>query len=174
MRRLDDGAAVLDLQGLAVDLDFDRIVTSKEDFDPDRQVVRSTQTVTEQNEASESAAQVTVQNNLPDSGQDAGGPRTTNRGNRTEETTNFEIAKTVTQHVREQGVIRRMTVAVLVDGKDVTSLDPRRIVRLGDQPRGGPCDRRPQASCPSRQTRRGQCRDALSSREWRPQPTRPA
>jgi len=35
---------------------------------------------------------------------------------RTEETTNFEIAKTITQHVREQGVIRRMTVAVLVDG----------------------------------------------------------
>jgi flagellar M-ring protein FliF len=101
---------------VAVDLDFDRIVTNKEDFDPDRQVVRSTQTVTEQNEASESAAQVTVQNNLPDSGQDAGGPRTTNRGNRTEETTNFEIAKTITQHVREQGVIRRMTVAVLVDG----------------------------------------------------------
>jgi flagellar M-ring protein FliF len=101
---------------VSIDLDFDRIVTNKESFDPDGQVVRSTQTVSENNEASEQAAQVTVQNNLPDSGQDSGGPRTTNRGTRTEETTNFEITKTVTQHVREQGVIRRLTAAVLVDG----------------------------------------------------------
>ncbi|MBL8655258.1 MAG: flagellar M-ring protein FliF, partial [Alphaproteobacteria bacterium] len=101
---------------VSIDLDFDRIVTNKESFDPDGQVVRSTQTVSENNEASEQAAQVTVQNNLPDSGQDSGGPRTTNRGTRTEETTNFEITKTTTQHVREQGVIRRLTAAVLVDG----------------------------------------------------------
>jgi flagellar M-ring protein FliF len=101
---------------VSIDLDFDRIVTNKESFDPDGQVVRSTQTVSENNEASEQAAQVTVQNNLPDSGQESGGPRTTNRGTRTEETTNFEITKTVTQHVREQGVIRRLSAAVLVDG----------------------------------------------------------
>jgi flagellar M-ring protein FliF len=101
---------------VAIDLDFDRIVTNKESFDPDGQVVRSTQTVNENNEASEQAQQVTVQNNLPDSGQDSGGPRTTNRGTRTEETTNFEITKTVTQHIREQGVVRRLTAAVLIDG----------------------------------------------------------
>ena len=74
---------------VSIDLDFDRIVTNKESFDPDGQVVRSTQTVSENNEASEQAAQVTVQNNLPDSGQDSGGPRTTNRGTRTEETDEF-------------------------------------------------------------------------------------
>jgi flagellar M-ring protein FliF len=101
---------------VSVDLDFDRIVTNQESFDPDGQVVRSTQTVTETNESAEAAAQVTVQNNLPDAGQDSGGPRTTNRGNRSEETTNFEISKTIRQHTRESGVIRRLSVAVLVDG----------------------------------------------------------
>ena len=107
---------------VAVDLDFDRIVTNQESFDPDGQVVRSTQTVTESNEASEAATQVTVQNNLPDAGQDTGGPKTTSRGNRSEETTNFEISKTVRQHTRESGVIRRLSVAVLVDGS-VTGAD---------------------------------------------------
>ncbi|MBI3505789.1 MAG: flagellar M-ring protein FliF [Proteobacteria bacterium] len=101
---------------VAVDLDFDRIVTNQELFDPDGQVVRSTQTVTETNEAAEAAAQVTVQNNLPDANQDSGGAKTTNRGNRSEETTNFEISKTTRQHVRESGVVRKLSVAVVVDG----------------------------------------------------------
>jgi flagellar M-ring protein FliF len=101
---------------VAIDLDFDRVTTNQEVFDPDGQVVRSTQTVTETNESAEAAAQVTVQNNLPDAGADTGGPKTTNRGNRSEETTNFEISKTIRQHVRESGVIRRLSVAVVVDG----------------------------------------------------------
>ncbi len=101
---------------VAVDLDFDRIVTNQESFDPDGQVVRSTQTVTETNEASENAAQVSVQNNLPDAAQDSGGAKTTNRGNRQEETTNYEITKTVRQHIRESGIVRKLSVAVVVDG----------------------------------------------------------
>jgi len=101
---------------VAVDLDFDRVVTNQELFDPDGSVVRSTQTVTETNEAQEAGAQVSVQNNLPDAGSDGGAARTTNRGNRSEETTNFEISKTVRQHVRESGVVRKLSVAVVVDG----------------------------------------------------------
>ena len=101
---------------VAVDLDFDRIVTNQELYDPDGQVVRSTQTVTETNEASEAAAQVTVQNNLPDANADSSAPKTTNRGNRSEETTNFEISKTIRQHTRESGVVRKLSVAVVVDG----------------------------------------------------------
>jgi len=101
---------------VAVDLDFDRIVTNQELYDPDGQVVRSTQTVTETNEASENAAQVTVQNNLPDANTDSSAPKTTNRGNRSEETTNFEISKTIRQHTRESGVVRKLSVAVVVDG----------------------------------------------------------
>lgn len=101
---------------VAVDLDFDRIVTNQESFDPDGRVVRSTQTVTETNESAENAAQVSVQNNLPDANQDSGGAKTTNRGNRQEETTNYEITKTVRQHIRESGIIRKLSVAVVVDG----------------------------------------------------------
>ena len=35
---------------------------------------------------------------------------------RTEETTNYEVSKKVVNHVREAGVVRRLSVAVLVDG----------------------------------------------------------
>lgn len=106
---------------VSADLDFDRIVTNSETFDPDSQVVRSTQTVEEENETNERDAldSVTVANNLPTAQDDAfgaDGPSSSSRGNRSEETVNYEISKTVRNHVRESGQVRRLSVAVLVDG----------------------------------------------------------
>ena len=43
-------------------------------------------------------------------------PASTTRETRTEETTNFDISKKVVSHQRESGVVKRLTVAVLVDG----------------------------------------------------------
>lgn len=50
--------------------------------------------------------------------------------NRTEETVNYEISKKVVNHVREVGIIKRLSVAVLVDGAGggdgaATSYQPR-------------------------------------------------
>src|SRR3546814_15571633 len=42
------------------------------------------------------------------------------RSVREEETVNYEISKTVKTHVRESGTVRRVTAAILVDGKMVT------------------------------------------------------
>src|SRR5262249_16383671 len=69
-----------------VDMDFDRIVTNTETFDPDGQVVRSTQTTNETQDATEAtSAAVSVAGNLPDADQAAAG-RNANRQNKTEET----------------------------------------------------------------------------------------
>ena len=99
------------------DIDFDRIVTKQEIYDPEGQVVRSTQTISE-NSQEEGATNdaVTVEQNLPDAqgGGSGGGP--TSASNRTEEATNFEISKTVRNHIREAGKVNRLSVAVLVDG----------------------------------------------------------
>jgi flagellar M-ring protein FliF len=113
---------------VTADLDFDRVVTNTESFDPEGQVIRSTQTVSEANDSSESASNqgVTVANNLPDADQSAGGGRNTQRGTRTEETVNYEVTKTVRSHVREAGVIRRLSVAVIVDGTTTTGQDGQR------------------------------------------------
>jgi len=107
---------------ISAELDFDRVTTNSEIYDPEGQVVRSTQTVDEKSDASDRdpMESVTVQNNVPggsnSEAKGGAGPITSNRTNRNEETVNYEISKTVKSHVREAGQIRRLSVAVLVDG----------------------------------------------------------
>ena len=103
-----------------VEMDFDRISTQEETYDPDGQVVRSTQTVeqTASNKEAEGESPVSVGTNLPDPNIQSGDTASaTSNEARTEETVNFEISKTVKNHVRESGAIKRISVAVLVDGK---------------------------------------------------------
>ena len=97
----------------SVDLDFDRVQTVEERFDPENQVPRSTQSTTETNRTTE-PGNVSVQNQLPGADPAAGGPRSDQA--RQEETTNFEIGRLTRNVLREQPAIRRVSVAVLVDG----------------------------------------------------------
>lgn len=99
---------------ISVDMDFDRVTTNQELFNPDQQVVRSTQTITENNQSQEGQQNVTVANNLPEA-QGQGGTQATSTANRTEELVNYEISKTVRTQVREAGVVRRVSAAVLVN-----------------------------------------------------------
>jgi flagellar M-ring protein FliF len=104
---------------VSAEMDFDRINTSEELFDPDSQVVRSTQSIEESSNSRDAAADptVSVAANLPDPtpAAEPGRSSATNE-NRTEETVNYEISKKVVNHVREIGSIKRLSVAVLVDG----------------------------------------------------------
>ncbi len=104
---------------VSTEMDFDRVNTSEELFDPESQVVRSTQTIEESGSSKDADADppVTVASNLPDPGMASGPGRSSSSAeNRTEETVNYEISKKVVNHVREIGVIKRLSVAVLVDG----------------------------------------------------------
>lgn len=107
------------------DLNFDRIVTNTESYDPDGQVVRSTQTVTENSDSAEANQNnaVTVANNLPGADQNAGNNQNTSRSTRNEETVNYEITKTTRSHVQEIGGVKRLSVAVIVDGTTKTNPD---------------------------------------------------
>ena len=102
------------------EIDFNRTVSNSEKYDPEGQVARSVQTVKEDENANEKNADntVSVQNNLPPAQAAANGGSTTNASNRkrTEETTNFEISKQTTNSVKEAGIVKRLTVAILVDG----------------------------------------------------------
>ncbi len=111
---------------VSADLDFDRITTQSEIFDPESQVVRSTQTVAESNESADRdpLAPVTVDQNLPTAqASSSASPLSSNKSNRNEETINYEITKTTKSHVRESGQVRRLSVAVLVDGTYQLSKD---------------------------------------------------
>lgn len=109
------------------DLDFDRITTNSETFNPDEQVVRSTQTVEEKSESSDSqpADQVTVANNLPNPNPNgnAAGATSASSSQRTEETVNYEISKQTQVQIRETGQVKRLSVAVLVDGTYAAAAD---------------------------------------------------
>jgi flagellar M-ring protein FliF len=62
-----------------------------------------------------------VQNNLPNA--DAGAPGAGSQEQRQEETTNYEISRTVRTLVREQPQMRRLNLAVLVDGVNERGAD---------------------------------------------------
>jgi flagellar M-ring protein FliF len=105
------------------ELDFDQITTTEETYDPDGQVVRSTQTVEEnkQNAEQDKNDSVSVGNNLPNTAaQTPAVGRTSNENSkRTEETVNYEVSHKVRNQTQAGGRVRRLSVAVLVDGKMV-------------------------------------------------------
>ncbi len=87
---------------------------------------RSTQTIEQTASAkdAEGTPPVSVGTNLPDANLQGGDTaNSTSSETRTEETVNFEISKKVISHVREMGITKRLSVAVLIDGKRVESDD---------------------------------------------------
>ena len=120
---------------VTAEMNFDRISMNEELYDPEGQVVRSTQ-VTEESGLERDAPpeDVSVGNNLPGVGGDLlGGNQPSSENNRLEELTNFEISKTVRSTVREVGEVRKLSVAVLVDGRYVTGEDGEKIYEARPQ-----------------------------------------
>lgn len=103
---------------VTADIDFDSSSTTEEIFDPERQVVRSTQLVDEASELDERQPddRVTVADNLPGGGADAGAASSREQRTRNEETINYEISRIVRNHTSRGGRLRRLSVAVQVDG----------------------------------------------------------
>jgi flagellar M-ring protein FliF len=111
---------------VTAEMDFDRVTENSETYDPDGQVVRSTQTIEEKSGSSDAQGlqPVTAGGNLPDATlPGAEGAASSSNAQRNEETVNFEISKTIKTHVRESGVVRKLSVAVLINGKTTTSAE---------------------------------------------------
>lgn len=102
---------------VTADLDTSREVVIQESFDPGQQVPRSVVSVTDQSQTSDGAnGTVDVANNLPgiENGSGAGGRSESSTSSRDE--TSFEIGSTRSEMIREPGAIKRLTVAVVVNG----------------------------------------------------------
>ncbi len=114
---------------VSADMDYDHITENIESYDPDGQVVRSTQTIEErlQSQEAENNQAVSVATNLPDAGAGGEGASATTTETRTDETVNYEITKKITNHVREGGVLKRLSVAVLIAGTNLTGDDGKRV-----------------------------------------------
>ncbi|MCX8505585.1 MAG: flagellar basal-body MS-ring/collar protein FliF [Alphaproteobacteria bacterium] len=108
-------------------IDYNRVTENQELYNPDQQVVRSSQTVTDNSEQNDGTGDqaVTIASNLPETQNQttgvAGGA--SSRSNHNEETTNYEISKIVRSQVREPGAISKLGIAVLVDGSYTPNAD---------------------------------------------------
>ncbi len=106
----------------AVEMNYDQVHETQEKFDPDGKVERSTQNNTSTNKTTETTpGNVSVANNLPNA--DAGANPAGSQEQRSEETTNFEIGKTTRTVVRDQPLVSRVSLAVMVDQVQVKGAD---------------------------------------------------
>ncbi|AVQ04515.1 flagellar M-ring protein FliF [Caulobacter segnis] len=102
---------------VTAELDLNRVTTQEERFDPDGQVVRSESTneSNSQENKNEDNSGATATANVP--GQGAGGfQQLGSRAGANESVTNYEISKSVKTTVQEPGTIKKVAVAVAIDG----------------------------------------------------------
>lgn len=104
---------------VAADMNFERLITNSEKYDPEGQVARSVQNSTQSEKSQEKSGSggVSVANNLPAAAA-AGGDQSGNNRNieQSGETTNYEISKTTQSSTKEGGTINKISVAALIDG----------------------------------------------------------
>ncbi|WP_092036621.1 flagellar basal-body MS-ring/collar protein FliF [Methylobacterium pseudosasicola] len=105
------------------ELDLNRIESRSETFDPESKVVRSAQTRTESAVTGNADGQVTVGNELPGANGGDKPPAPKDATNKNEETTNYEISKVTKTEIAEGGRVKRLSVAVVVDGIYATAPD---------------------------------------------------
>ena len=112
---------------VSAEINVDREIINSEVFDADNPVVRSKKT-TEENETEKesSSNELSVSSNVQ-GGQGAKGGAGKNKA-RTDELTNYEVSKTITNKITETGRIKKLSIAILVDGiyqADAASTDPQ-------------------------------------------------
>ena len=109
---------------VTADLQLSQVTLQQETYDPDGQVVRSESTTDENAKQTEPDAngQVSATSNIP------GGAGPNNSSNssssgRQESTTNYEISRTTRTEVQTPGEVKRLSVAVAVDGVTAVGKD---------------------------------------------------
>ena len=120
--RVGAGKAVVEV---SVDLVQDREQITERTFDPKGRVAISSETEERSGSSTEPGGEVTVASNLPQG--DAGaGTQGQSQTSETRELLNYEVSETQRDVVRNPGAVRRMTVAVMVDGVVTTASDGSR------------------------------------------------
>lgn len=107
---------------VTAELDMNRTTSNSEIYDPDGSVVLSSTTRERSSSDVDNVEDdaISVANNLPNAGiTENAGPeiQSQNIQSETEEVTNFSLSKTISTEINEAGSIRKLSVAVLIDGR---------------------------------------------------------
>jgi flagellar M-ring protein FliF len=112
---------------VSAELDLNRIESRSESYDPESRVVRSTQTRSENSLTGGTEGAVSIGNELPGANQPGQTPTQKDTTNKNEETTNYEISRVTKTEVAEGGRVKRLSVAVVVDGAYVPGPDGKPV-----------------------------------------------
>jgi flagellar M-ring protein FliF len=120
--RVGTGNAVVEV---SVDTVTESELIRERSFDPESRVVISTDTEerTDRSENTGGGGAVTVASNLPDGAAGNGPDNSSSSKAETRERINYEISETTREITRQPGAIKRLTVAVLVNGTYETGAD---------------------------------------------------
>ncbi|OYW51162.1 MAG: flagellar M-ring protein FliF [Novosphingobium sp. 12-62-10] len=103
---------------VTAELDLNRVTVQEEKFDPEGQVIRS-ESVNEANTSetkNDENGGVTAAQNIPGGAGANGFQQLGSRSGNNESVTNYEISKSVRTEVTEPGTIKKLAVAVAIDG----------------------------------------------------------
>lgn len=101
---------------VTAEMDFSRISETSERFDPEGRVVRSTTTTEETSSTGGGGGGASAGINVPDATEGSAGGGAQDEDNSSSETVNYEISSTTRTEVSDGARIRRLSVAVAVDG----------------------------------------------------------
>lgn len=119
---------------VAVDAVTEREEFTERRFEPDSRVPISSDTEeTTTNSTDQGSNGVTVASNLPDGEAGASGGSSQSSETRSREVVNYEVSETQRAVIRQPGAIRRISVAVLVDGVNVQQPDGTSLWQPRDQ-----------------------------------------
>lgn len=110
--RVGPGHALVEVN---VDADMDSQTITERLIDPESRVAISSETEEDKETSQGGAPGVTVASNLPD-GNAGGGADTSRSSSRTSERQNYDVSETRRERIVQPGQIRRIGVAVMVDG----------------------------------------------------------
>ncbi|MBN8631491.1 MAG: flagellar M-ring protein FliF [Rhodobacterales bacterium] len=120
--RVGAGKAVVEV---SIDLVSEREAITERKFDPQGRVAISSETEERNGSSTVPGGEVTVASNLPEGDAGAGG-QGKSQNSETKERVNYEVSETQREILRNPGAVRRMTVAVMVDGLVTPAADGSR------------------------------------------------
>ena len=101
---------------VSADINFDKEVVNLEKYDPSGKVLRSEHATEEKSNNSSGVGDVSVANNIPNADSNSQGNANNSSFNKIDEVKNYEITKEIRNSVKAFGMIKRLSIAVLVDG----------------------------------------------------------
>jgi flagellar M-ring protein FliF len=116
--RVGAGKAVVEV---AVDVVTDAESITQRTFDPQGRVAISTENTQQSGSSAQGGSDVTVASNLPNNTANSSNGKNENSESR--ERVNYEVSETNRELVKAPGAVRKISVAVLVDGLAVTAAD---------------------------------------------------